>query len=149
MLLSPHRPHDGGKCSEVGTFHDERIRLEERKYSRFQVPELLDRVGQDAAPWAFRANSPAAEGRNHRFENLSMVLVLVDVERRLQLPATVSVHRRTAMNRHGEGTFTIHETGKPVGIEHKTGTGSFLLIVRTGWIFTSHVGTLRSGCDKG
>ncbi len=31
MLLSPHRPHDGGKCSEVGTFHDERIRLEERK----------------------------------------------------------------------------------------------------------------------
>jgi hypothetical protein len=76
-----------------------------------------------------------------------MVLVLVDVEDRLQLPTPVPVHHRTSMNRHGETTLTVHESSDPVGIEHKTRTGSFLLIVRTGWIFTAHADTLRTGCD--
>ena len=77
-----------------------------------------------------------------------MILVLVHMERRLQLPTPVPEHHRSAMNRHGEATFTVHETNDPVGFEHKTRTGSFLLIVRTGWIFTTHADTLSSGCDK-
>ncbi len=76
-----------------------------------------------------------------------MVLVLIHVENRLELPTPVSVHHRTAMNRYGEATLTIHESSDPVGIEHKTRNGSFLLIVRTGWIFTTHAITLRIGCD--
>ena len=71
-----------------------------------------------------------------------MILVLVDVEHRLKLPTSVPVHHRTAMHRYREATFAIHKTNNPVGIEHKTRNGSFLLIVRTGWIFTSHVFTL-------
>ena len=78
-----------------------------------------------------------------------MILVLVDVENRLKLPTPISVHHRTAMHRDGEATLTVHKTNDPVGIEHKTRNGSFLLIVRTGWIFTSHALTLRRRCDKG
>ena len=77
-----------------------------------------------------------------------MILVLVDVERRLKLPTSMSVHHRTAMHRNREATLTVHETNDPVGIEHKTRNGSFLLIVRTGWIFTFHVDTLETGYDK-
>ncbi len=76
-----------------------------------------------------------------------MRLVLVDLKSWLELPAPVSVHHRTAMNRTGETAFTVHESNNPVGFEHKTGTGSFLLIVRTGWIFTTHAATLNNGCD--
>jgi hypothetical protein len=76
-----------------------------------------------------------------------MVLVLVDLEVRLELPTPVPVHHRTSMYRDREATFTIHESNNPVGIEHVARTGSFLLIVRTGWIFTVHVKTLRSGYD--
>jgi len=76
-----------------------------------------------------------------------MVLVLIDVKDGLKLPTPVSVHHRTAMNRNRETTLAIHKTSDPVGIEHKTRNGSFLLIVRTGWIFTTHVSTLRNGCD--
>ena len=127
--------------------HNERMAFEERQYCRLQVPERFNREGQNAAPWAFRANSPAAESRDHRFENLTVVLVLIDVEYRLKLPAPVPMHHRTSMYRNREATFAIHETSDPVGIEHKTRDGSFLLIVRTGWIFTAHANTLQTGCD--
>jgi hypothetical protein len=65
--------------------------------------------GQNPAPRALRANSPAAKGRNHRFKYVSMVLVLVDVERRLKLPTAVSVHHRSSMHRNGEASFAIHK----------------------------------------
>ena len=71
-----------------------------------------------------------------------MILVLVDVERRLQLPVPMPIHHRTAMKRHGEATFTVHETNDPVGFEHQARNGSFLLIVRTGRIFTTQVDTV-------
>ena len=76
-----------------------------------------------------------------------MVLVLIDMENRLELPASVSAHHRTSMNRNREATLTVHKTNNPVGVEHKTWNGSFLLIVRTGWIFTTHDATLETGCD--
>ena len=76
-----------------------------------------------------------------------MVLVLVDVEDRLKLPASVTMHHRTSMYRDRKATFAIHKSNNPVGIEHVARTGSFLLIVRTGWIFTAHAETLQRGCD--
>jgi hypothetical protein len=68
-----------------------------------------------------------------------MVLVLVEVEYRLELPSSVTVHHRTSMYRDRKATFAIHKSNNPVGIEHLARTGSFLLIVRTGWIFTAHI----------
>ncbi len=44
--------------------------------------------------------------------------------------------RRSSLRRPRNQTIQLR-------IEHKTRTGSFLLIVRTGWIFTAHVGTLE------
>ena len=76
-----------------------------------------------------------------------MVLVLVDVEHRLQLPPSMSMHHRISMHRNREAAFAVHKSNNPVGIEHDARTGSFLLIVRTGRIFTTHVDTLRNGCD--
>ena len=52
-----------------------------------------------------------------------------------------------------EASLSIDESGDPVSevardpIQPVRGTGSFLLIVRTGRIFTFHVSTQSSGCD--
>jgi len=46
-----------------------------------------------------------------------MVLVLVDVEDRLKLPASVTMHHRTSMYRDRKATFAIHKSNNPVGIE--------------------------------
>ena len=77
-----------------------------------------------------------------------MVLVLVDVEYRLELPSPVPVHHRVSMYRNGEATLAIHKSSDPVGIEHKTRNGSFLLIVRTGWIFTAHAAPYEEGATR-
>ncbi len=77
-----------------------------------------------------------------------MILVLVDLECRLKLPSAMPVHHRISMHRNGEATLTVHKTNNPVGIEHKTRNGSFLLIVRTGWIFTTHADTLEQGVTR-
>ena len=76
-----------------------------------------------------------------------MITVLVDVKDRLELPTTMPVHHRRTMHRDGETTFAIHESNDPIGIEHGTRTRSFLLIVRTGRIFTFHVTISTKRCD--
>ncbi len=76
-----------------------------------------------------------------------MIVMLVDVESRLELPSSVPVHRFGTMNGHGETTFAIHRPNDPVGIEHNARTHSFLLIVRTGRIFTVHITTQSKSCD--
>src|ERR1700722_781261 len=58
------------------------------------------------------------------------------------------MHHRTSMHRDAEAAFAIYESNNPVGIEHSAWNGSFLLIVRTGRIFTIHADTLNNGCDK-
>jgi len=76
-----------------------------------------------------------------------MILVLVDVERWLELPPSMAAHHRTSMHRHTEAALAIHEPDYPVWIEHIARTCSFLLIVRTGRIFTAHVDIPDCGCD--
>jgi hypothetical protein len=51
------------------------------------------------------------------------------------------------MHRDAEAAFTVYEPNNPLGIEHDLRNGSFLLIVRTGRIFTAHGAILRKGCD--
>ena len=77
-----------------------------------------------------------------------MIPVLIDVETWLKLPATVPVHLLTTMYRNREAALTIHKSNNPGGFEHQAWNGSFLLIVRTGRIFTAHDATVRDGCDK-
>jgi len=60
----------------------------------------------------------------------------------------MSVHHRTSMHRDAEAAFTIYESNNPVGIEHSAWNGSFLLIFRTGRIFTIHADTLNNRCNK-
>ena len=76
-----------------------------------------------------------------------MIAVLVDVEHRVELPTSMSMHHWVPMHGHREAAFSVHKSNHPVGIEHDTRTGSFLLIVRTSRIFTTHAGTLKNGCD--
>jgi hypothetical protein len=140
--LPSHRPHDGGERTEVRILDDERMFLEERHDGRLKIPKCLDRVGRHTAPRAFRAHAPAAEGRNHRLKYLSMILVLVDVEHRLELPTPC---RCIIELRCTETEKQPSPSTKPtiqLGSSTRQRNGSFLLIVRTGWIFTIHACTL-------
>jgi hypothetical protein len=62
---------------------------------------------------------------------------------------------RLSTDRDVEASLTIDESRDPVAqvtrdpIQPVRGTGSFLLIVRTGRIFTSHASTQTNGCDAG
>jgi hypothetical protein len=50
------------------------------------------------------------------------------------------MHKAVAVHRYREAAFAIHEASYPFGIElFNTRQQGFLLIVRTGWIFTDHV----------
>ena len=80
-------------------------------------------------------------------QHLPVIVVLVDLKRRLELPTSVPRHHRTAMDRDTEATLSVHESHHPIGIEHDVNIGGFLLIVRTGRIVTVHGTTLWRGCD--
>ena len=146
MFLSPHRVNDVGKGCKILTLDHWGISFEERQHCCLQLTQSVDSKCPNTAVGTFGANSPTAEDRNHGLENISMIVVLVDVEDRLELPPAVSPHHRRTMHRHGEATFAVHKPNDPVGIEHEARTGSFLLIVRTGRIFTIHMVTQTDGC---
>jgi hypothetical protein len=75
-----------------------------------------------------------------------MPLVLVDLEYRMQLPSAGLPNIWIAVDGDAETAFSVNETDYPSRIEHGTvETRGFLLIVRTGRIFTVHGRTLRRG----
>ena len=49
--------------------------------------------------------------------------------------------------RHGKASLAVDKADDPVRIEFRNLLG-FLLIVRTGWIFTAHHTVIPKGCDK-
>lgn len=51
------------------------------------------------------------------------------------------------MDRDGEATLPVDEADDPLRFELEPRPYGFLLIVRTGRIFTAHVTTLLMGCD--
>ena len=81
-------------------------------------------------------NLTAAEATGDEVENLTPFAVLADPELRDQLPTGPGACVPTDC--YVERTFSIDET-RDVRIQ------PFLLIVRTGWIFTAHAPTLRRG----
>ena len=81
-------------------------------------------------------NLPAAKAPGNEVEDLSPFDVLADSELGNQLPAGSGAIVPT--DRYVKRTFSIDET-RDVRIQ------PFLLIVRTGWIFTAHALNLRRG----
>ncbi len=81
-------------------------------------------------------------------EHCSIPLVLVDVEDRVELPPVRRFGEGVPVYRHRETSFTVDESHDParIELEHSRRRG-FLLIVRTGRIFTVHVVTVIVGCD--
>jgi len=81
-------------------------------------------------------NLSAAKATGDEVKDLAPFEVLADPELRYQLPTGSGACVPT--DRYVERTFSIDET-RNVCIQ------PFLLIVRTGWIFTAHAPTLRRG----
>jgi hypothetical protein len=67
-----------------------------------------------------------------------MALVLRDVEHRMELPSARRSSVRVAVDRDREASFSVDEPRHPARIEIEHRPDGFLLIVRTGWIFTAH-----------
>jgi len=113
--------------------------LEERNDLTFQGWKSVDRVRPDAAVRAFRAEPPTAEHADHRFEHRSIPLVLVHVEDGMELPPAGRTGVGVPMYRHREAAFAVDESDDPtrIELEYRRRSG-FLLIVRTGRIFTAH-----------
>src|SRR4051812_41897644 len=99
MLFPPHRPHDGGEALEVGFLHPEVMALEEGQHRCLDLAERIDRVGPHAALGSLGPQPAGTEERDESFEHISMILMLVDVEDGMELPATgtprieIAVHR--------------------------------------------------------
>src|SRR5262249_15630368 len=93
------------------------------------------------------SEATAGEDGDQCFEHLSMTLVLVDVEDRMQLPPARRPSVRVPVDRDREATFSVDEPRHPTRIEIEHRPDGFLLIVRTGWIFTAHGHILSRGCD--
>jgi hypothetical protein len=81
-------------------------------------------------------NLAAAEATGDEVEDLAPLAVLADPELWYQLPTGPGACIPT--DRYVKRTFSINET-RNIRIQ------PFLLIVRTGWIFTAHGQTLRRG----
>jgi hypothetical protein len=83
----------------------------------------------------------APEEPLHSMQNIGALLALDHRERRLNLPACTA--RAIPEDRNAEAAFAVDEADDPL-----RETWPFLLIVRTGRIFTTHVHTLRNRCNN-
>src|SRR5205085_2590061 len=117
---------------------DKRVALEERDDATVELRHAVDGVGQHCAARTLRADDSAAEEPDQLLEHRSIQLVLVDVEDGVQLPSARGTGEVVRVHRDGEATFAVDESHDPVRIELEPRTRSFLLIVRTGRIFTAH-----------
>jgi hypothetical protein len=145
MLFSPHRPHDVGKQPKISALYPQAVNFKEGDDNLIELPERRDRKGQDWTLWALGTDIPASEVRAKRFEHITMIRVLVNVKNSLDLPSPVSVHEVAAMHRYREAALPVYETSDPIGIELDTRQWGFLLIVRTGQIFTEHAKPYAEG----
>ena len=118
------------------------VRLEERDYRVAQVSESKDlkltEVLTMVVVSSVDVDLPATEELNHVFQHTPTRCSLDDGKGGLHLPA--ESHRRIAKDGTAETAFPIYESHQPI-----VGEESFLLIVRTGRIFTAHRLTLKAG----
>ena len=118
------------------------VRLEERDDHVPQVTETCDLVADQILPMvvmpAVDGQLSATEERNHLLQDDSARGPLNNGEGGLHLPS--EGHRAVPRDGTAETAFPVYETHQPSVCEE-----SFLLIVRTGWIFTAHRFTLNGG----
>ncbi|MDA4120284.1 MAG: hypothetical protein OK436_06825 [Thaumarchaeota archaeon] len=113
------RPKDVDDVNEplvISLLHNGWMAVEERDYPFLEVPQSIDCVGHYAACASLGPNSAAAEERDKCVKNEPCVLMLVDVEDRIDLPAK-RPNTGMRMDRHGEATFSVNESHHPLGIE--------------------------------
>jgi hypothetical protein len=122
----------------------QRVCFEERDDHVAQVSETKDLVLTEIFTMivmpAVGIHLAAAKKLNHRIQDVPTRCTLDNGEGRLDLPA--QSHRGTSKDGNAETAFTVYKTHQPFLAEE-----SFLLIVRTGWIFTADIFTLKNGCD--
>lgn len=128
---------DLNEAAEVSILHDKWMGTEEGYNPLPKISAPADHIRHHAAPQAFRPYGTASEERDQRVQDVPGILMLVHLEDRIDLPAK-RTHTGMPMDRHGETTLSVDETDHPLGIELKHRPCSFLLIVRTGRIFTAH-----------
>jgi len=138
MLLRPHGPDDRPERDEVTLLDDERVALEERQHTPFDIDHAVDGEDMDCTPRPFRTDTSALKETPEGFEHRSVPLVLRNLEDRVDLPTTYSAHVRVSVYRYGEATFSVDETNDPMRFELNPRSYGFLLIVPTRHIVTEH-----------
>lgn len=83
----------------------------------FQISTAADCVGQHAALRPLGADKATAEERDQCFEHRPMRAVLVDVEDRLDLPATCGSDVGIPVETDTEAAFAVDESDDPSRIE--------------------------------
>ena len=147
MATGLHHAYDTCESDEVLRFRRSQwIHFEKRNYSIRQFGESSYRVPVKILSMIVRstitADVAASETLLQHVENIHTALSLHDRERRLDLPTDST--RSITEEWHAEAAFAVNETDDPL-----REAWPFLLIVRTGRIFTSHINTLRVGCISG
>jgi hypothetical protein len=121
--------------------------IEERENPILQIDRPGDFKVEDTVTAA--SNRSRTEDRTKKL--WSLFTDLRDVERQRHAPWKSTITLST--DGDVEASLTIDESRDPVAqvigdpIQPVRGTGSFLLIVRTGRIFTFHATTESNGCD--
>ena len=123
---------------EVPLLHYEWMGIEERDHRPDKILAAVDAEDRDTRCWALRSYAPATEEADECVQDQRRVPMLRYLEDRVDLP-TKRTHTVVLVDRYGEATLSIDEAHYPLGVEREHWCCSFLLIVRTGRIFTEHV----------
>jgi hypothetical protein len=123
--------------------------IEKREDPRFDVRWLGDLKVEDTVASA----SHRSDTEDLLKKLWGFLTDLRHIERQRDTPWQSTITLST--NRDIEASLSVNESRYPVtqviwdSIQPVRGTGPFLLIVRTGRIFTTHAGTQTDGCDMG
>jgi hypothetical protein len=140
-----HHADDRRELHEViGFCRDQWVFFEERDDHARQIGKLPYReTAQSLAMIVvpdMKSDVTTREVLLHSMQRIEAPFSLYHCERRLNLPTDPC--RMVPKDRNAEAAFAVDEADDPL-----RETWPFLLIVRTGRVFTSHAVTLRTGCD--
>jgi hypothetical protein len=140
-----HHPKNRRKLAELtGLRRSQWICFEKRNDCPSQSVLIEDSVHEEVLAMvvssAIAVHRATPEVISNQVQHMRTALALHDRESRLHHPA--DPHAWIAMDREAEAAFAVNEADDPL-LE----TWPFLLIVRTGRIFTGHAPTLPGGSD--
>ena len=141
MFLGRQRPHDAGEDEEFLMLRaQERLTFEEGDHLGEEIPPVADHEHQRGVLGAavIRSQMTALHALGQQVKDPPALWRLADTEFGDELHSNSCT--RIPLYGYVERTFSVYEASE-ICIQ------SFLLIVRTGRIFTAHVTTLKKGCD--